>query len=239
MAQHALRHTPRARYEHDYDDRRYADEDYGPRRRQPEPAPRRGGVLGAVFVFILTIALVVFIVAILPDAWRAYTWLAHPASSATTTALPTANMTPFPTQPVTQPGALVATPVPARQPAPTDAPACVPVAGGVDLHVGSDGASATIGNGQTCPEQQDMAVENAPAPDYGPNRDATGAWVGPTDAPVPTLAPTQATAFVAQFKPATNNNAFVGYLPGRAPPTPWPTASGVQPGDPGFAESFK
>lgn len=233
MAQHAPRHHARYR---DYDDdpprRRYADEDVGPRRRQPEQ--RKPNVIATLVNIGLLILIVLGIIAYLPYVLAFLKPAIAPAT--TTTALPTANMTPWPTQPATQPGAIIVVATPTR--APTDAPACVPVAGGVDLHVGSDGATIGVGNGQACPEQQDMAVENAPVPDYGANRDTTGAWVGPTDAPVPTLAPTQAAAFAAQFKPATPNNAFVGYLPGRAPPTPWPTAEGPRPGDADFASSF-
>lgn len=209
---------------------RYEVEDNLP----PKPAPRESTLIGTLFTIVLTITLVVLVIAILPQAWQAIGWFLHPSVPATTTtALPTANITPWPTQPASTGGAYIA-----ATPAPSDPPACVPAAGGVDLHVGSDGASATIGNGQACPEPQTLAVDNAPAVDYGANRDATGAWVGPTDQPIPTLAPPQATAFVAQFKPATSNNAFVGYLAGRAPPTPWPTAPGPQPGDAGWVESF-
>lgn len=209
--------------------RRYAVEDHQP----AKAAPRESNVVSTLFVIVL----VILIVALAPYAVQTL-GLVRPASApTTTTALPTASITPWPTQPASTGGAYVAaTPVPAQQTAPSAPPACVPAAGGVDLHVGSDGASATIGNGQVCPET--LVVDNAPAPDYGPNRDATGAWVGPTDQPIPTLAPPQATAFVAQFKPAAPNNAFVGYLAGRAPPTPWPTAPGPQPGDPDFASSF-
>lgn len=147
------------------------------------------------------------------------------ASAPTRIAVPTLEQQPVPTsvpqvviQTVVREVTAVpppATPVPAVQP--TAVPSGITLGGSINLGANGVSVDSTLSLGNDAPVVSEVK---------------------------PTATQTQA-EFVASFEQPKSNAAFVGCLPGRSctpsgGATPWPTAGALpQPGDTGFAASFK
>jgi hypothetical protein len=211
--------------------RNYYHRDYAPYYDDDGNTPPRSNLFSTI---VIIVAIAVGVLFGIRNADAIVSWLTIPARPQAIQAYPTAYVVPprpytapQPQQPVyvpqaaPQPAPQVVAPVVEPAPVPTDPPPVViveqappaPEQSGVNIHVGSDGASVSVSNAQPTPQ-----------PTHDPQPGEAGFRESFKPAP-------SNNAFVGCLPGRSCDPS--------AKPTPWPTAEGPQPGEPGFRESFK